>query len=180
MPDETGWPRPTDGRPLVYLTLGTAFGSPEVLRAAIEGLAGLDVHLLVASGPRVDPAALGSVPAHVQVEAWVPQASVLAAADLVGHHGGAGTTLGSAAAGLPQLFLPQGADQFGNAAMISDYGSGRQLTPDQVTPHAVAAAASELLADTGARAAAARLAEEIAGMPSPASVAARLPELADR
>lgn len=180
MPDEVGWPRPADERPLVYLTLGTAFSTPEVLRTAIEGLAGLDVQLLVASGPQIEPRALGSVPANVQVESWVPQASVLAAADLVVHHGGAGTTLGSAAAGRPQLFLPQGADQFGNAAMISDYGAGRQLAPAEVTPDAVARAASELLAATAVRSAATRLAEEIAGMPSPASVAARLPELVDR
>lgn len=37
-------------RPLIYLTLGTAFGSPESLTVAIRGLAALDAHVVVATG----------------------------------------------------------------------------------------------------------------------------------
>ena len=37
-------------QPLVYLTLGTAFGSADVLRVAVEGLAQLEVNVLVAAG----------------------------------------------------------------------------------------------------------------------------------
>ena len=38
-------------RPLVYLTLGTVFGDVDVLRAAVAGLAALDVQVVVATGP---------------------------------------------------------------------------------------------------------------------------------
>jgi len=41
-------------RPLIYLTLGTAFGTPEVLAMAMEGLARLDARVVVAAG-RVRP-----------------------------------------------------------------------------------------------------------------------------
>lgn len=180
MPDDPPWPRPQDGAPLIYLTLGTAFGTPQVLRTALAGLAGLGANVLVATGPRVDPAQLTPVPAGVRVEQWVPQAGVLDAADLVVHHGGAGTTLGAAAAGVPQLLLPQGADQFGNADMIAAFGAGGQLSPAEATADRIAAEATILLEDEPIRATARRLAGEIAEMPSADAVAARLPELADR
>jgi hypothetical protein len=41
---------------------------------------------------------------------------------LVVHHGGSGTTLSAAAAGVPQLVLPQGADQFANAGALTGVG----------------------------------------------------------
>lgn len=164
-------------RPLVYLTLGTAFGSPDVLREAVTGLAGTGARVLVAAGPTVDPADLGELPAGVAVEAWVPQADVLPYADLVVHHGGSGTTLGALAAGVPQLFLPQGADQFVNAEAVVAAGAGSAVAPDACSADAVGLQAKALLADEEVRRAAARVAQEIARMPSPAEIARRLPEL---
>lgn len=115
-------------RPLIYLTLGTAFGTAEVLTTAIRGLARLDAHVVVAAG-RVRPEDLGELPADVTVRAWVPQADVVAHADLVVHHGGSGTTLGALAEGVPQLVLPQGADQFANAEALVTVGAALRLLP---------------------------------------------------
>ncbi|WP_035856512.1 glycosyltransferase [Cryptosporangium arvum] len=162
------------GRPLVYLTLGTvSFHVIEVFRAALDGLARLPVRVVVATGPG-DPAALGPVASNVQVARFVPQARVLAEADLVVHHGGSGTTLGAAAHGLPQLVLPQGADQFVNADALAAQGSGLGLTGDDVTPDVIAECARTLLGEPVHRATAQALAAQIAAMPSPAQV---LPEL---
>ncbi|MBB5956960.1 UDP:flavonoid glycosyltransferase YjiC (YdhE family) [Saccharothrix tamanrassetensis] len=166
-------------QPLVYLTLGTAFGDPGVLRAAIDGLATLEgTRLLVAAGPTVELDALGEVPEHVVALPWVPQADLLPHTDLVVHHGGSGTTLGTFGAGVPQLVLPQGADQFSNADAVVAHGLGDRLLGDQVTAEAVADRARHLLADTVVRDAAKAIAAEVAAMPSPAEVAARLPEYA--
>ncbi|OLR89641.1 glycosyltransferase [Actinokineospora bangkokensis] len=165
-------------QPLVYLTLGTAFGDHEVLRTAIDGLASTGARVLVAAGPTVETADLGDPPANVTVEAWVPQADLLPHLDLVVHHGGSGTTLGSIGAGVPQLFLPQGADQFTNAAAVSGFGAGRTLEGDAVTREGVAAAARELLADVEVAGKVKVLADEVAGMPAPAEVVARLGEFA--
>ncbi|MFC7613322.1 nucleotide disphospho-sugar-binding domain-containing protein [Actinokineospora soli] len=164
-------------QPLVYLTLGTAFGTAEVLRVAIDGLADLPVRVLVAAGPQVDADELRGVPDSVTVLPWVPQADLLPHADLVVHHGGSGTTLGSLAQGLPQLFLPQGADQFINADTITAAGIGRTLRGAEATSAAIGAAAAELLADDGARTAARAVADEIAAMPGPDEVAASLRNL---
>ncbi|WP_433262111.1 glycosyltransferase [Actinosynnema sp. CS-041913] len=164
-------------RPLVYLTLGTAFGDPGVLRSAITGLSTLEgTRVLVAAGPTVEVGSLGEIPDHVVVLPWVPQADLLPHTDLVVHHGGSGTTMGALGAGVPQLALPQGADQFGNAEAIVAHGLGDRLVGEQVTSEAVADRARRLLADSVVRDAAKAVAAEVAAMPSPAEVAARLPE----
>ncbi|MFG1642376.1 glycosyltransferase [Amycolatopsis sp. NPDC049252] len=165
-------------RPLVYLTLGTAMGHAGVLGAAIAGLSGLDVDVLVATGPTVDPAALGEVPANVRLEAWVPQSALLPHVDLVVHHGGSGTTLGAFGAGVGQLLLPQGADQFANADAVLAAGVGDRLLGEDVTADAVAEKARRLLTDPSVRSSATTLAAEVAAMPSPAEVAAQLPSFA--
>lgn len=170
--------RPDSGRPWVYLTLGTAMGEARVLRAAAEGLARLDVDILLASGS-VDVAELGDIAGHdgrVRVEAFVPQADLLDQFALVVHHGGSGTTLGTAGAGVPQLFLPQGADQFANAAAVSAVGAGRALLDREVSADAVEDVARTLLTAGSAQEAARVLAAEIAAMPAPADVAARVEE----
>jgi UDP:flavonoid glycosyltransferase YjiC (YdhE family) len=154
-------------RPLVYLTLGTAFGAVPVLRKAIDGLVALEVDVLVAAGPTIDAPLLGEVPDRVKVEAWVPQAALLPRVDLVVHHGGSGTTLGALANGLPQLVLPQGADQFNNAEAVVTSGAGAQLLPTELTADAVAVTAKHLLADDETATAARAVAAEIADMPSP-------------
>ena len=117
---------------------------------------------------------LGHVPPNVQVESWVPQAEVLPYVDLVVSHGGSGTVLGAIANGLPQLMLPQGADQFSNAGAVTAAGAGRQILPGQLTATEIAEQADALLHDRGAFAAAAAVAAEIADMPPPADVVNRL------
>ncbi|QFZ17885.1 glycosyltransferase [Saccharothrix syringae] len=176
--EPAGPPVRRTSRPLVHLTLGTAFGTPELLTAAITGLAALDVDVVVATG-RVRPDLLTAVPDHVDVRRWVPQAHLLPHVDLVVHHGGSGTTLGALAFGVPQLLLPQGADQFANADAVSAAGAGLRLLPGEQDAGAVAEHARRLLAADGDHRDAARgIAEEIARMPSPDDVARRLPEYA--
>jgi UDP:flavonoid glycosyltransferase YjiC (YdhE family) len=158
-------------RARVYLTLGTvSFGAVEVLRRALDDLETLDVDVLVAVGPEGDPAALGEVGDRIHVERFVDQRSVLQEVDVIVHHGGTGSVLAAAAAGLPQLIMPQGADQFFNAKIMSGQGSGRGLLNADQHPGAVAEAVTALLADGPERAAARRLAAEIAAMPAPADV----------
>lgn len=166
-----------DPRPLVYLTLGTVQHRPDLLRTVVAALAELDVRLLVTVGPRGDPAALGPQPAHVMVERYVSQTSVLPLCAAVVSHGGSGTVLGAAGLGLPQVCLPQAADQFRNCAGVVAAGAGIGLHPDQVDGAAVAAAVRAVLADERFGAAAGELGREIGAMPGPDQVVPRLAEL---
>ena len=168
---------PPPAEPLLYVTLGTVHNRSELLRRLVTAVAGLPVQVLVATGPAVDPAALGEVPDHVQVEAWVDQPAVLGRASAVVSHGGSGTFLGALARGLPQLCLPQAADQFRNAEGGSRAGAALVLGPAEVTAEAVRDAAGRLLDDPELRAAAQRVAEEMARMPGPYDVVEQLAQV---
>ncbi len=166
-------------RPRVYLTLGTvASGAVEVLNRAVSEIAPLHVDLLVAVGPEGDPATLDAVPGNVHVERFVAQAEVLPRVDIVVHHGGTGTVLGTFAAGLPQLILPQGADQFHNSRRLADVGAGRALLNDQQLPGEIARAVTEMLAGSSERQVAIRLRDEIHALPTPAEIVPELVALA--
>jgi UDP:flavonoid glycosyltransferase YjiC (YdhE family) len=164
-------------RPLIYLTLGTAFGTAGLLATAIKGLSTLEAHLVVAAG-RVPLDQFADVPGNVTVKSWVPQADLLRYADVVVHHGGSGTTLGALAVGAPQLILPQGADQFANADALCTSGAALRLLPNDLTADAIAEQTRKLLPHHGNayRDAARTIAEEIAGMPAPDEIARHLPD----
>jgi UDP:flavonoid glycosyltransferase YjiC (YdhE family) len=80
--------------------------------------------------------------------------------------------------GLPQLLLPQGADQFFNAEILTTAGAARALANDAEQPGAIGEAVQALLDDAPERQAAARLRDEIEAMPSPADVVPALVQLA--
>ena len=161
---------PAHGDPLVYVTLGTVQNRPELLREVVEGVAAMQVQVLVALGPQSEPDLLGEQPEHVQVESWVDQAEVLGRCAAVVSHAGSGTFLGALAQGLPQLCLPQGADQFRNAEGGERAGAALVLGPAETTSASVRTAVGRLLDDPGLSAGAERVAAEIAGMPAPAEV----------
>lgn len=160
---------PRAGGRTVYVTFGTLFNrdlSP--VRTAVLGAAEVADHVLVTLGRGADADALGSLPDHVQVEAFVPQADVLPRCAAVVCHGGSGTVLAALAHGLPLVCMPQGADQFSNAANVERTGAGVQLlSPSQAD---VRDAVAHVRSDE-ARAAAVAIADEIAGMPAISEVA---------
>lgn len=169
-----------DGRPNVYCTMGTFSNSDAaVFRTLIDAFASLDVDVLLTTGGGIGGDELGPVPANVTVEAYVPQAQVLARADLVVCHGGSGTMLASLGAGVPIVAMPQGADQFINAPWWARSGAVTVLPPG-LDRSAIAAGVASALDDPTMRAAAASAARDIAAMPSPAATADRLIELAGR
>lgn len=163
-----------DGNPLVYLTLGTLQRDAAVLGAATRAIADLGVRILVTVGADGDPAALGPQPSHVTVERYIPQTDVLSHCAVVVSHAGSGTFLAALTHGLPQLCLPQAADQFRNSHGATQSGAGLVLPPHQATPDAIALAVRRLLADESFRDAAAGVADDIRAMPSPSEIAAAL------
>lgn len=175
LPDGFGGDRE---RPLVYLTFGTIFNENPTFAAALEAIRVLDVQLLVTVGPSGDTAAFGPQPANVRIERYVPQTLLFRDCDLVVSHGGSGTMLGALEHALPQLCLPQAADQFRNAANCARAGAGLALAPGDADRDAIRAAVELLLAEPSYRAAAAEIAREIAAMPTPAQVAAVVERLA--
>ena len=150
----------------VYLTLGTVTNrNVEVFRAVLDGLRRLPLTIVVTTGPDLDPAVLGPQPPAVVALRFVSQALVLPHCALVVSHAGAGTMLGAACHGLPQLCLPQGTDQPPNTTALLRTGAGLALWPGEVTAEAVEAAVTRLLSEPSFRSAAQGLRAEIEAAP---------------
>ena len=105
----------------------------------------------------------------------VNQQSLFPRVAVIVHHGGAGTTVTAARAGVPQVVIPMFSDQFYWASRIQNLGIGMSVTIGTLTTEALTAALQEVLqpaiaghahtmaervASDGASSAARRLAEE--------------------
>ena len=168
-------------RPLLYVTSGTE--PPSVTfpwRELLAAVGGLDVDAVATIGPHVDPAAIGTVPRNVRVERFVPQADLLARASVVVSHGGAGSVLGAAAHGRPQLVIPLFADQWENGVAVDDAGCGIVVGPHRRSVEDLDRSLRTVLASASHRDAATRVADEIAAMPAATAVALDVETLAAR
>jgi UDP:flavonoid glycosyltransferase YjiC (YdhE family) len=166
------WLLADDGDPLVYFTLGTVFNTDTSLLATIvNGLALLPVRVLVTVGPAGDPDVLGPQPEHVHVARYVPHTQILPHAAIVVSHAGSGTFLAALGHGIPQLCVPQAADQFVNAAACVRSGAGLAIQPGEVTEDNVRAATERLIGETAFGRAAQHVRSEIQDMPGPDVVA---------
>ena len=179
-----------DVSPLVYISFGSVMGSMPVagqlFAAAVEAVAELPARVLLTIGNETDADTLGTTPANVHVERWVPQAEVFGHASAVVCHGGSGTTLGALAAGLPLVVVPLFADQPDNARRVAATGAGVAVEPGDEAPRepirstidtsTLRRAIQAVLADPMYRDAARRLADEMRALPP---TDAALPALAE-
>lgn len=161
--EQGGWEGPGDGRPVLLISLGSAFtDQPAFFRACIAAFGGLDWHVVMSIGGHVARADLGPIPANFEVAAFVPQVAVLEQASAFVTHAGMGSTKEGLAAGVPLVAVPQAVDQFPNAERIVELGVGRQLVNEEATPEALREAVLALAGDPEVAARLERIAAEIA------------------
>jgi UDP:flavonoid glycosyltransferase YjiC (YdhE family) len=161
-------------RPRVLVTFGTFFASPAVLGPLLKAFCELDVDLTATLGLDGKAEDYHLDPQRVELVPFVPMAQLLDGVSAVVTHGGAGTTLGSLARGIPMVVIPQGADQFIQAERVAAAGAGLALTPDRYAPVAAAEALGRVLNEPGFAGTARRISGEIAAMSSPEAVAEQL------
>jgi hypothetical protein len=165
-------PREITPRPVVYVTFGTLFNNNlDLFRLAFKALADESVDVVMTVGRDQDPTELAPFPANARVERFIPQAELLPSCSAVVHHGGAGTTFGALAHGVPQIVIPQGADNYEHAAMCESAGTAIALRPETLTPTNLAAAVRRVVNDEAYAEASRRCAQEIVAMPDAVSVA---------
>jgi UDP:flavonoid glycosyltransferase YjiC (YdhE family) len=172
---------PTE-HPWVYVTESTvAHGDPFLLRAAVEGLGGEPVELIVTTGERRAAPALGpaGLPANVHVSDWIGHGELLPRCAATVNFGGKGTILAAAEAGVPMVVVPTGWDKPDNARRVVDAGAGLRLSPRRASPERLRGAVHELLTDPSYREAARRLAAKLAAAPGAAGAAELLERYAD-
>jgi UDP:flavonoid glycosyltransferase YjiC (YdhE family) len=153
-------------RPLVYATFGTDPLAPAPWTDILAALALTDADAVATLGV-VEKSSVGPIPANVRVEAYVPQAFLLERAAVVVSHGGAGTILGAAVHGIPQLCVPLAADQWANADAVAASGAGITLELDQREPAMIHGALRRLVDEPEFGRTAQQLAADFRALPHP-------------
>ncbi|MGA5699011.1 activator-dependent family glycosyltransferase [Peterkaempfera bronchialis] len=176
------WLREPPKRPRVCLTLGQsnteAYGGdyvsvPEILAA----LAPLDVEVVAALLPR-QRELLGPVPGNARIVDDVALNTLLPSCSAVIHHGGWGTFSTALVNAVPQLILSTlVADQELRGRSLERQGAGIFVHHSQVDADQVVRHTRRLLDDPGFAAAARRLRDESAAMPTPYETVAVLERL---
>ncbi|TWF95972.1 macrolide family glycosyltransferase [Saccharopolyspora dendranthemae] len=139
-------------RPLVYIALGTAFNErPDFYRLCFEAFAEGPWQVALSIGSRVDPAALGEIPAHFDVRPSFPQPAVLRHAEAFVSHTGMNSTMESLHSGVPLIAVPQMPEQSANAARAEELGLGVKLDPETVTAAELRAAVDRMSSDPDVR-----------------------------
>ena len=161
----------------VAVTLGTVNAHRvDLVRPIVDGLADLDVEVVVALG--ADPASLGAVPDAVRVERYVPMSQLLPRSTVVVHHAGSGTTLAALLAGRPAALVPIMGDQPDNTDRCVAAGAAIALDSSALTAEAVRAAVFRLLEEPRFADRAAAIAAEIRAMPNAAAALAEIEDVA--
>ncbi|PTL83663.1 glycosyltransferase [Vitiosangium sp. GDMCC 1.1324] len=155
-----------DGRPVVYLTLGTVFNKVlGVMRTLVEGVREEPVDVVVTVGRDLDPAALGPQPAHVHVERYIPQTLLFPKVDLAILHGGYNSTTSALDQGLPLVLVPIAADQPMNAERCTELGVARVVSPLSLTRESIREAVRDVLRTPSYRENARRFQKEARALP---------------
>ncbi|MET7935542.1 nucleotide disphospho-sugar-binding domain-containing protein [Streptomyces sp. NPDC005322] len=157
-----------------------AYNGVPLMRNILGALGGLPDTEVLATVEEEYREALGEVPGNVRLIDPVPLHLLLGSCRAVVHHGGSGTAMTASAFGLPQLVLPQLADQFWHGDALARVGAGITIedAARQDDPAPVREAVAALLGEPGYAKAAGELREEMAAMPAPSRVSADLEELA--
>jgi glycosyltransferase len=156
------------GRSVRYLLDQLTLAGAEVLIAAPEGAA----------------EQLGLEPGDVRI-GWIPLDVVAPTCDLVVHHGGATTAMTVMNAGVPHLIIPDNGFGAAVARAVSGSGAALMVTPPeqdagQDQAEAIAAGCQQVLGTPRYTQRARDLAQEIAGLPTPAEVVRTVETLAAR
>lgn len=140
----------------------------------IEAFAGSDALVVITAGRAESVARIGAVPGNVIVRDFVPQAELLAQADLYVGHGGFGSITDAALAEVPMIVTPLGGDQFFNAYRLAELDAGTVLPPRRVSAERVRSLATAVLDGRARPSGLAELAASFRGAGGPALGVARI------
>jgi MGT family glycosyltransferase len=149
-------------RPVVHVTQGTiANAAPHLIAPALEGLASLDVLVVVSTGNRpVRELGLGALPANARVAEFLSYPELLPKLSAMITNGGYGGVQMALSHGVPVVVAGASEDKPEVAARVAWSGAGLDLKTGTPTPRAVRDAVRKVLNDPRYRARARALAAE--------------------
>ncbi len=168
-------PPPDDGRPLVFCSLGTLQGARGALFMKVaQAAARAGARLVIAHGGLLSEREAARLAPLAQVHAFVPQRRVLQHCAAAVLHCGMNTVLDALAAGVPLVAMPIAFEQPATAARLAHAGAAQVVPAARARTGRLARALEEVLSTPGPRAAARRLAAEMATHGSAAEAADRI------
>ena len=169
-------PPPTDGRTLVYVSLGSlGSGDVPLMEQLVESLSRTPQRYIVSRGPQHAEYELAD---NMTGEEFLPQTSVLPHVDAVITHGGNNTVTECMWFGKPMVVLPIFWDQHDNAQRVDETGYGVRLATYAHEPEQLAAALDRVLSDESLRARSAAAGERLRRHPGTARAAELIERLA--
>ncbi|MEU8300738.1 nucleotide disphospho-sugar-binding domain-containing protein [Micromonospora sp. NPDC048909] len=167
------WLREPGDRPRVLVTRSTLTGPGDAgpMPAVAAAAARVDAEFVLVRPDR--RTARRALPGNVRTVDWIPLHGALPASAALVHHGGAGSVYTALIAGVPQLATHGPGDRRQNAELVARRGAGLAVAPREITADTL----TRLVTDPALRAAAAEVSQEIAAMPGPAELVARLEAL---
>lgn len=165
-------------RPRVCLTLGSTSteefdGYPVSVREIVDALADLDIEL-VATLPDQERQRLARRPVHTTIVPFVALHLLAPTCAAVIHHGACGTATTTAAAGVPQLSLPERHDAPYQAERMVRFGAGLAVDFREATGEIVRDHLTRLLTEPAFAERARDLRAEMLAMPDPGELVTRL------
>ncbi len=144
--------------PVIYISLGTVFNDKvDFYRMCYEAFAGIDHTVVLSVGKRTDIASLGAMPQNFIVRAFVPQLELLQRTALFITHGGMNSVSEALYYGIPMIIVPQSADQHLVGQRLEQFGAGKALHRDTLTPQKLRSTAEHILAEPAYQQASARI-----------------------
>jgi rhamnosyltransferase subunit B len=135
--------------PIVFTPGSAAAHAQRFFLESIEATCRLGARaMLVTNFPEQLPRRL---PAAVRAFGYLPFSEVLPQAAALVHHGGIGTLAQAIKAGIPQLAVPNGHDQFDNGWRIAQLGLGRSIPQTRYRAAGAVEALRALLEDASIR-----------------------------
>ena len=146
-----------DGRPLVYLALGSS-GDSALLHGISSALLSLGCRVAVSTGQ----AGAVSLPRGVVAARFFPGAELAARAKVVVCNGGSPGTHQALAQGTPVLGIPENLDQMLNMQFVVESGAGLAMRADRLSASGVSSMVLRLLTEDSFRQAAFRISHDFA------------------
>ena len=167
--------------PVIYVTLGTVYnGWLGYFRRVAEAFADTDSLVIITTGRADTVARIGPVADNIWVYPFVPQAEVLAEADLYLGHAGFGSITDAALLGVPMVVTPLGGDQFFNAARLLALDAAKVMPALQVSVKRIRQLTRPLLDGSGRPGGLSDLAESFRSAPGPKLGVQRIEQLLAR
>ena len=125
---EQAWQYKKQGRPLIYISLGTVVkGKRKFFQSCVDAFRDEDVEVILSTGFQFDKGKLKNIPENVYIYPSVPQTQVLKQADVFVTHGGMNSVSEAFTHGVSLVVVPFMSDQPVNARRVDELGLGVQL-----------------------------------------------------